>query len=338
LSLPLIPSIRGSSRYIQVSRFLRTFSPSWDANGHWGRLQGFQPSVESTSPRRCFHLRSACGFLGFHILQGTWSSWDFPGLPGRSLAVASRVLRACPFDSSGSSLGATRTSASGHLWGCPLLRRVVMTPHAVPSRIVSGTSGFFHQISKDSRKAPFRRYRHCGDLPCSFVPGHERFGSAPRLGGEDLSRPGRSPFPGLVSRLSGASPTLRWQYPPAAIRTHHGVGSRLDPPWVCVSLLDSVPCVCVDSSSGPPRLPEITAAGFAGTRLDRHGLFTRSVGSPLGLRGAGSSRSGDPFRVSIPPSPGRARIHRGLGWDRPPCRISSGLQRTLREAFSEGHP
>lgn len=65
--------IRGSSRSALVSRSFRTFSLGRDAGLDGRRLQGFQPKVESTSPRRCFHLRARVASMGFIHLQGSGS-------------------------------------------------------------------------------------------------------------------------------------------------------------------------------------------------------------------------------------------------------------------------
>jgi hypothetical protein len=57
----------------------------------------------------------------------------------------------------------------------------------------------------------------------------------------------------------------------------------------------------------------------------------------FGMERAGSLRCDSLVRGLGPPSPGRARRACTLWWNLPPCRISSGLQRTLRD-ISEGHP
>jgi hypothetical protein len=56
---------------------LRSFWPTGNTDAKSSRLQGFEPSVESTSYSRCFHLLARVASLGFLFCKGPDSHWLF---------------------------------------------------------------------------------------------------------------------------------------------------------------------------------------------------------------------------------------------------------------------
>jgi hypothetical protein len=73
--LPFFSSIRRSSRSRSASTSLRSSWLPGKADVKSSRLQGFEPSVESTSYSRCFHLLARVASLGFSFCKGPDSHW-----------------------------------------------------------------------------------------------------------------------------------------------------------------------------------------------------------------------------------------------------------------------
>jgi hypothetical protein len=75
--LPSFSSIRRSSRSLSASNPLRSSGLPGSANVKSSRLQGLEPSVESTSYSRCFHPLARVASLGFPFCKGPDSHWPF---------------------------------------------------------------------------------------------------------------------------------------------------------------------------------------------------------------------------------------------------------------------
>lgn len=173
------------------------------------RLQGFQPSVESTSPRGCFHLRARVASLGFSSCKGPVPCRTFPGpsdtrlavrlvgLPNRLIVSFHATPKRGANTAFGFFLGFPPRRSGGHDATCCLI-----------SGFGLGTSGHFHQITTGTREAPCRRYRPCGGLPRVV---HAEAGS---------SRSGLLVSETRTSRASERSPSLRRDFAaPGALPT-----------------------------------------------------------------------------------------------------------------------